>query len=385
MRITVITECFTPAVNGVTNSVIRMIDHARSRGHEVRVIAPGPGPDRHGDVAVVRVPSIGLAGYPDVRVSLPVGAVQRELRRHSPDVVYVAAPVILGAAGLLAARRLGVPRLAVFQTDLAGFARRYHMAMLDRPTWSWLTRVHRLADLTLAPSSAAVWMLRHHGISAVDCWARGVDLERFHPRHASLAWRRRLAPDGETIIGFVGRLAREKQVHRLEAVAELPGVRVVIVGDGPMRPDLERRLPRAEFLGLRTGAELSHLYATFDIFVHTGIDETFCQAVQESLASGTTVVAPAQGGPLDLVRHLDNGLLWSPGTPASLKGAVGELVNDAALREHLAHRARASVAHRDWTAVMDELFDRHLPSIMNSRSAPRRLPRLVRRGDEVAA
>lgn len=385
MRITVVTECFTPAINGVTNSVIRVIDHARARGHEVRVIAPGPGPERHGDVEVVRVPSIGLTGYPDVRVGLPVGMMQRELRRHTPDVVYVAAPAILGAAGLLAARRLGLPRLAVFQTDLAGFARRYHLALLDRPVWSWLTRIHRLADLTLAPSSAAVWMLRHHGITSVERWTRGVDLDRFHPRHASPAWRRRLAPDGEAIVGFVGRLAREKQVHRLEAVAGLPGVRVVIVGDGPMRPELERRLPGAEFLGMRTGVELGQLHASFDVFVHTGIDETFCQTVQESLASGTAVVAPAQGGPLDLVRHLDNGLLWSPGIPASLTGAVDELVNDSVLRNHLAQRARSSVAHRSWSAVMAELFDRHLPSIMNNRSAPGRSVRPSRRRNEAAA
>ena len=385
MRIAIVAECFTPAVNGVTNSVIRLIEHARQRGHEVRVIAPGPGPDRHDDVEVVRVASVGLAGYRDVRIALPYIPVQRELRRFAPDVVYAAAPVVLGAAGLLAARHLGIPRIAVFQTDLAGFARRYHLSALDRPVWSWLSRVHRLADLTLAPSTAALWMLRHHGVSTVERWGRGVDLERFHPRHASIAWRRRLAPRGEVLVGYVGRLAREKQIHRLLPVTRLDGVRVVIVGDGPVRGHLEKQMPEAEFLGLRTGTDLSQLHATFDIFAHTGIDETFCQSVQESLASATAVVAPAQGGPLDLVRHLDNGMLWSPGVEASLTGAIAELVHDPVLRGELALRARSSVLDRSWNAVMDELFEDHLPALITPRRRSSRLRRVSWRHESDAA
>lgn len=364
MRVAVVAECFTPSVNGVTNSVMRLLEHARSRGHEAIVVAPGPGPERYSDTPVVRVRSVGLTAYPDLRVGLPVGRLTDELRRFQPDVVYAAAPVVLGAAGLLAAKRLGIPRVAVFQTDLAGFARRYRLGVMDNAIWSWLRYVHAQADLTLAPSSAAAWMLRSRGVSSVALWGRGVDLDRFHPHHASRELHTQLAPNGEAIVGFVGRLAREKQVERLRHVARRRDVKVVIVGDGPHRRHLERVLPRAAFLGMRSGNELSALHATFDIFVHPGIDETFCQSVQESLASGCAVVAPAQGGPLDLVRHRDNGLLWTPGVPATLDAAVDELVTSPLDRLRLGRAARESVEGRSWAAVMDELFERHLPGVV---------------------
>jgi phosphatidylinositol alpha 1,6-mannosyltransferase len=375
MRVAVVAECFTPSVNGVTNSVRRLLEHARSRGHEVIVMAPGPGPERVDHTPVVRVRSVGLTAYPDLRVGLPVGRLTEELRRFRPDVVYAAAPVVLGAAGLLAAKRLGIPRLAVFQTDLAGFARRYHLSAFDAPIWSWLRHVHRQANLTLAPSTAATWMLRSHGITPVALWPRGVDLDRFHPRHANRDLRRQLAPNDEVIVGFVGRLAREKQIERLRHVARRRDVRVVLVGDGPYRSHLERLMPQATFLGMRSGEELSALHATFDIFVHPGVDETFCQAVNESLASGCAVVAPAQGGPLDLVRHRDNGLLWTPGVPATLDAAVDELVASPLERTRLGRAARQSVEGRSWDAVMDELFERHLPALVPVATRRRRLRR----------
>lgn len=122
-----------------------------------------------------------------------------------------------------------------------------------------------------------------------------------------------------------------------------------------MTSKLRRRMPNATFVGFKTGAELSRFHASFDLFVHTGVDETFCQAVQEALASGVPVVAPAAGGPLDLVRHDVNGYLWTEHSAVSLNGAVEELVRHQVKRERLAAMARPSVESRTWSSVMDEL------------------------------
>jgi phosphatidylinositol alpha 1,6-mannosyltransferase len=249
--------------------------------------------------------------------------------------------------------------VAVFQTDLAGFARRHGAGVAQGVIWRWTAGIHRLADITLAPSSASAWALGSHGVEGVRIWARGVDLERFSPTHRSASVRHELAPGGEVIVGYVGRLAREKQVHRLRPVAAMDGVKLVVVGEGSERRSLERAMPAARFLGLRTGDDLGELYASFDVFAHTGLDETFCQTVQEALASGIGVVAPAVGGPLDLVRHRENGLLWSPDMTGSLVGAVGELAQSPVLRQRLGHAARASVLHRPWSAVTDELVEHY--------------------------
>ncbi len=236
--------------------------------------------------------------------------------------------------------------MAVYQTDLAGFARRYRLDWASSMVWSWLRWIHGSADLTLAPSTLAAWELRNHGIGPVAVWARGVDVDRFNPSHRSALLRHRLAPDGEVLAGYVGRLAREKQVHLLTHLRDLDRCRVVVAGDGPERLTLERRLPGAAFLGFCSGPALSQALASLDVFVHTGFDETFCQSIQEALASGVPVVAPASGGPLDLIHHGTNGWLYPAAKPELLSAAVGTLVDSVLLRQAMSRRAVLSVQGR---------------------------------------
>ena len=355
LSILIVAETFLPVVNGVTNSVLRVAEHMTRRGHKVRIVAPGPGPAQHEGVAVFRTRSLSLPGYGGLRVGVDASALDDAILAERPDVLHVAAPALLGARALGRAKSLGIPTVAVYQTDLAGFASRYHLTAARRPIWKFVSGLHDRADLTLAPSTAAVWDLRQRGVSNVVRWMRGVDLQRFNPCHRDEHLRATLAPNGETIVGYVGRLAREKQVERLAAVSRMPKVRVVIVGDGPVEARLKRAMPSATFVGFKSGTELSKYHASFDLFVHTGVDETFCQAVQEALASGVPVVAPAAGGPLDLVQHGVNGYLWTEHSEVSLMGAVEEMVHHPMKRERLAAMARQSVDTRSWKTVMNEL------------------------------
>ena len=361
MRIAVVSECFLPEVNGVTNSVLRVLEHLEARGHETLVVAPGPGPNHHGSHPVVRVPSVPLPCYRSLRVGMPAPAARRAIDRFQPDVVHVAAPAVLGASFLRHARDAGVPSVAIYQTDLVGFAARYGLSVLGRPLRSMLRHVHSTADLTLAPSSAAVWQLRAAGVERVARWARGVDISRFHPRHRSEALRASIAP-GAVLVGTVGRLAAEKRIELLAPLSAIDGVHVVVVGDGPRRSALERALPDATFLGFRSGQALSQAVASLDVFVHAGADETFCQAIQEAMGAGVPVVAPASGGPLDLVRHGDTGYLFPADDPVALRCAVEDLVSDPVRRQAFGRRAHGTVAERTWTSVGDDLI-RHYESV----------------------
>lgn len=355
MRVAIVAESFLPHVNGVTNSVLRTIEYLKKHGHEVSVIAPGPGDDSLGDVPVVRMGSFGFPGYDELRIALPKKALESELKNIAPDVIHVAAPAILGAWALKVARKINVPTVAIYQTDIAGFARQYRLGATSPAVWKYIAAIHNKADLTLAPSTAAVWDLRRNGVENVVRWTRGVDNVKFNPEHRNDFLRRRFGAPEKIIVGFVGRLAREKQVERLAEVAALPGVSVVIVGDGPCRDKLERLMPSAHFMGFASGSELSQMYASFDVFAHTGVDETFCQAVQEALASGVPVVAPAAGGPLDLVQHGLNGFLWSPSRRDTFVESVSELVTNYLIRNMCAQNARPSVLERTWESVMSEL------------------------------
>jgi len=376
MRVVIVTESFPPDVNGVAHCAVQTARHLARRGHDCVVVAPSTTAGGEPDPAVpcplvplVRVPSLPLPGYPQVRLALPGRRVAAVIAEHRADLVHLASPFVLGARGMAAAARLGVPAVAVYQTDLAGYARTY-VGAGESAAWRRIRAVHGAADLTLAPSRAAVRDLRDHGVPRVALWPRGVDTTRFRPALRDEALRRRLAPHGELLVGYVGRLAPEKQVELLSGVCRLEGVRVVVVGDGPSRAGLRRALPGAVFLGRRTGDDLARIFASLELFVHTGPYETFCQTVQEAMASGVPVVAPAIGGPLDLVAHGRTGLLVPPRDADAVRDAVWSLAADPTLRAAYGAAGRAAVEGRTWAAVGDRLIG-HYREVLAARRAVR--------------
>jgi phosphatidylinositol alpha 1,6-mannosyltransferase len=370
VRVAIVAESFLPNVNGVTNSVLRVIEHLRHNGHEVIVIAPDtprgePPADRvHDGVRVHRVRS---AMFPKI-TSLPLGIPRLRmvgvLRGFDPDVVHLASPALLGWGGMHAARYLGVPTVAVFQTDVAGFAESYGIGFTAKAAWAWTRMVHSRVDRTLAPSTAAMENLAAHGIPRVFKWARGVDITGFAPSARDEQLRRRWSPDGKPMVGFVGRLAPEKHVERLAVLARRDDLRLVIVGDGVDRKKLESTLSNAVFTGALYGEELATAYASMDVFVHPGEHETFCQAVQEAMASGLPVIAPDAGGPRDLVAPMHTGLLLPVAEFESrLSTSVDHLLAE---RQRYSLAARRSVLGRTWPAICEELIG-HYEAVMGIR------------------
>jgi phosphatidylinositol alpha 1,6-mannosyltransferase len=361
MRVALVTESFLPDVNGVAHSVVRAAEHLMRRGHQPMVIAPQPPPavrDARVDVPypVVRIASLPMPGYPQIRLGLPTPTMTGALKAHGADVVHLASPFVLGAWGMAAARSLKLPTVAVYQTDVAAYARAYKVSMTEGAAWRWIRTVHNAASRTLVPSSESRAALAGHGIERIHLWRRGVDDVQFHPGRRSVGMRRVLAPDGEVVVGFVGRLAVEKQIDLLSDVSRMPGVRLVIVGDGPAGPALRKALPNAKFLGVRRGLQLARIYASFDIFAHTGPYETFGQAVQEAMASGLPVVAPRAGGPVDLVQHGRTGFLVPPFASTGFTAAVADLVSAPEKRAMFGVAGRAAIEGRSWSAVGDELI-----------------------------
>jgi len=203
-----------------------------------------------------------------------------------------------------------------------------------------------------------------------------VDLVGYHPNHrgdpAVAALRRRLAPNGEVVVGYVGRMAPEKQVERFRALRGVPGIRLALVGDGPSVPSIRRELAGmpVTWLGRLAGPELAAAYASFDIFVHAGTEETFGQTIQEAHAAGLPVVAPHAGGPIDLVEHGENGLLFTPDDERDLRRCVSRLAADAQLRHRMGEAGRRGVLGRSWENVCGTLLD-YYDQVVDERSAVR--------------
>ncbi|MEU1983517.1 glycosyltransferase family 1 protein [Nocardia sp. NPDC019395] len=403
MRVAIVAESFLPNMNGVVNSVLRVLDHLDQHGHEALVIAPDtlrgrpPAPRREGRFPVHRVPAVMVPKISSLPVGLPQPGIVRALDDFDADVVHLASPFLLGAGGLAAALRLDLPTVAVYQTDVAGFAKSYGLGLASRAAWGWTRRIHEGATRTLAPSNAAAENLARHGIPRVHRWARGVDAVRFTPaaRRPELRrqWLRRSSmseapvslrgaaasgPDSlmrggadRLVVGFVGRLAPEKHVERLAVLAGDPAVQLVIVGDGPERPKLEALLPGAVFTGELGGDELAQAYASLDVMVHPGEHETFCQGVQEALACGVPVIGPDAGGPRDLISPCRNGYLLPVDEFTVLLPRTVAALRDPELRARFAAAARKSVLHRTWPALCTELMGHYAEVI----GAEHRLPR----------
>jgi phosphatidylinositol alpha 1,6-mannosyltransferase len=375
MRVAIISESFPPDINGVAHSVVRVAEQLVVRGHRPLVIAPEPasGTARVAGrfpYPVVRVPSVPMPGYPSFRLGLPSRRLTEALVGHGADVVHLASPFFLGARGSAVAQRLRLPHVAVYQTDIPAYAAAYRMRGIgEAAAWRWLRAIHNGADRTLAPSTASATALHAHGVERVWLWRRGVDTVRFDPKHRSAGVRRALAPNGEILVGYVGRLAVEKRVDLLAPIVALPGVRLVVIGGGPAEPMLRKALPGAVFLGPRQGAQLARLYASLDVFVHSGPYETFGQTIQEAAASGLPVVAPAAGGPVDLVVDGVTGYLVPPLSADALADAVASLVVAPEMRRAFGRAARAMVLTRSWSAVVDQLVG-HYTAILGGVSVP---------------
>ena len=371
MRILVVAESFLPHMNGVTNSVLRVVDHFAASGDDLGIIAPKwPGADKHlrtscgRRVRVRRIASAPMPGYTEVRIATTSAAtLRRRIDEFAPDVIHLASPMILGGRAVVAAQKAGVPTVAVYQTDIPGYTARYGMPFLENASWQLLRDVHNRATLNLAPSTATRDRMLEHGIERVHLWRRGVDTSLFSPSLRSAKLRARYAEPEEKLMVYVGRLAPEKQVADLRVLHDMPGVRLLIVGDGPERDALRRDMPRARFAGFRSGTDLAAHLASADLFVHPGELETFGQTIQEAMASGLPVIAPRRGGPVDLVTPSRTGWLYTPGMLDELRDRAADLLFDDAKREAFGTAALESVRKRTWPVLSEQLRGYYLQAI----------------------
>ena len=366
MRIAIVTESFLPTINGVTNSVLRVLEFLDAYGHEALVIAPQApnAPDSYLGFRVKHVPSLNTKKL--IPMGFPRLSLKHFIEGFHPDVIHLSSPALLGGYASRVAREFGIPTVSIYQTDVSGFARHYGLGIGSDGFNRALARIHAGTTRTLAPSSSAIATLKKFGAENVYLWQRGVDLQRFHPERRDEELRRSWGAPRKKIVGYVGRLAAEKSLEDLTGIHGRSDVQLVIVGDGPIRQRLEEKLPEAIFAGFKSGLELATYYASFDFFIHTGQHETFCQSIQEALSSGVPVIAPKAGGPIDLINNGINGAFYDPLDVSQIALALDWLLDLE--HESLEFSARESVSHRDWEKINKELFDHYRAVIREKRS-----------------
>lgn len=360
MRIAIVTETWRPHVDGVVTRLSETIRCLRQRGHEVLVIAPEGGDSSFQGAQVRGVATFRISfvhgGQP---WGFPLPRVGTYLDRFRPDVVHAVNPIMLGIAGVLAARRRGLPLVCSYHTDLTGYATYYRLGWLTGAIRGLTRGLHSAAGVNLATSSAACHRLRSLGASNVHLWRRGVDLDLFRPERRQEAARERLgAAEGEPLAVCVGRISPEKKLHDLEPLARDDRIRLALVGDGPARDELRRRFRgmRVSFPGMLHGADLAAAYAAADVFVFPATTEVNPLVLLEAMATGLPVLAADSAASRELLQHHPQARLFAPDERPALPRLLTELLSDDDSPQY-AFETRRAVEGWSWSAATRQLLD----------------------------
>jgi len=285
------------------------------------------------------------------------------VEREAPDVIHLATPGPVGACGLAAAAVLGIPIVGSYHTELGPYALQLTRDLVVAEAMSvYVDWIYRRCEIVLAPTQSVANSLVERGVTTEPrVWSRGVDSDWFTPdrRHDDL--RTDLLDGGDLLVLYVGRISPEKRLDTLlagftRASAARVGMRLVMVGDGPARRELELAAPSGtRFLGELRGHDLAAVYAAADIFAFPSTTDTFGQVILEAGASGLPVVAVAAGGALDLVQHRVTGLLVRPDAPEEVGQALLDLAASEPLRHRLGRAGRAAAQERTWNRSLAEL------------------------------
>ena len=256
LHIALISETFPPEINGVANTLGRLVDGLRGRGHRVQLIRPRQEVDQEQDVGNDLLLTRGwpLPGYPGLQWGQSsLHKLLRRWQRQRPDVLYIATEGPLGLSALRAARRLAIPVVSGFHTNFQQYTGHYGIGLLTRAMTNYLRWFHNRTQLTLVPSIGQKVDLERRDFERLALLARGVDSQLFHPRRRCDALRESwgLGPDDLAVL-HVGRLAAEKNLgllvkafHALQTAHPRRRMRLILVGDGPLRANLQTQLPDA--------------------------------------------------------------------------------------------------------------------------------------------
>ncbi|SEQ47528.1 Glycosyltransferase involved in cell wall bisynthesis [Pseudomonas sp. NFACC02] len=370
LHITLITETYAPEINGVANTLSRLCDGLRLRGHRVEVIRPRQNDDElrgNGDDLML-CRGWPIPGYPGLQWGQSsMHKLLRRWQRNRPDVLYIATEGPLGLSALRAARRLRIAIVSGFHTNFQQYTRQYGLGFITRLLTSYLRWFHNRSNATLVPSVSQKTELERRGFERLALLSRGVDCQLFHPSRRSAFLRESWGLEaGDTAVLHVGRLAPEKNLGVLKAtfdslVSAYPErkLRLVIVGDGPVRATLQQQLPDAIFCGTQRGEALATHYASGDLFLFPSLTETFGNVVLEALASGLGVVAYDEAAAAQHIRHGHNGAVAMPGDEEGFIDAARWMLENEEHLRRVRLNARQHASRQGWAGII-EAFEHYL-------------------------
>ena len=366
LRLAVVTETYPPELNGVATTASRFVEELRRLGHQVQLVRPRQrGSDAGKEEAGFEqflVRGLAIPRYPDLKLGLPA---KRSLERlwafRRPDVVHVVTEGPLGWSALQAAAKLKLPVVSDFRTNFHAYSNHYGVGWLKKPILAYLRKFHNRTLATLVPTDALRADLAASGFKRLKVIGRGVDTRTFDPAFRDEALRAQWgAAPRDPVLLSVGRLAAEKNLETLvnawrEARRRVPRAKLVLVGDGPLRRELHKRLPEAVFCGVRSGADLARHFASGDLFLFPSLTETYGNVTLEAMASGLAVVAFNYAAAAAAIANDESGVLVPYGDATEFVAQAATLAADLPRARRFGQAARVEAVGRGWTRLALEL------------------------------
>lgn len=369
-HIAIVTETFPPEINGVANTLGKLCEGLRQRGHRLSVVRPGQRKAASGADTppaqgladrMVAVPGFPIPGYADLQFGLSTSRrLARDWKKNRPDVIYVATEGPLGLMALNAARKLQIPVCSGFHTNFHSYSRHYGYGFLERIIVGYLRWFHNRTQLTLVPTRKMQNRLNGLGIQPVSVWSRGVDCDRFAPGKRDRALREEWGVgERDLAVIYVGRLAAEKNLQLAVTAFERlrnihPRAKFVLVGDGPMGKKLRERHKDYIFCGMQRGNDLARHYASADLFLFPSKTETFGNVVTEAMASGLALVAFDDGAASEHIRNEANGIKVPLDDHSGFVDATLRLADQPSLVSHLRSQARLDALDIHWPSLIEQ-------------------------------
>ena len=366
LRIAVVTETWPPEVNGVAMTLAKLVQGLSHRNHDVQLIRPRQtktdSPMSDSSLEEVLMRGMPIPRYPELKLGLPSKkTLVKTWTLRRPDVVHIATEGPLGWSALQAAKVLKLPVTSDFRTNFQSYSKHYGVGWLRKPIVAYLRKFHNATACTMVPTRELMRTLSQNGFANLKVVSRGVDTKLFNivKRDTSLrsSWG---ATDDTKVLISVGRMAPEKnldQVLKTYEALKVTGLafKLVMVGDGPLKEQFQKRYPEIIFPGMLSQTNLAAYYASSDLFIFPSQTETFGNVTLEALASGIPVLAFDCAAARDWVQTGVNGWLIAENNPEGFAAQAVTIFNSKDLLDQITQSTRQQVVHLDWDQIAEQV------------------------------
>tara|TARA_Y200000002_G_scaffold212208_1_gene175081 strand:- start:1598 stop:2722 length:1125 start_codon:yes stop_codon:yes gene_type:complete len=355
-----VSETFYPETNGVSMTLHRLLLGLQKKDFETTIIRPRQKSEQANQFTYKEhlVTGIPIPYYPELRFGLTTtNHLKKIWGDERPTVVHIATEGPLGLCALRAAKALEIPVISSFHTNFHQYGKYYKLPFLIKAAFAYLRYFHNRTRATYAPSNDLIENLKAAGFKNLRKLERGVDAQLFNPSKRSTDLRLSWGANKETpVFAYVGRIASEKNIPFAlkcfqEIKKQLPEAIMVVVGDGPLRKELEKKYPKVIFCGLQKGELLAQHYASSDVFIFPSITETFGNVVTEAMASGLIVAAYNYAAGKLLIEDGINGTVASFDNEEHYLANLIQLISKRAMWPIMRERSRACIEDVSWESI----------------------------------